>query len=69
MVLFFDTSALVKRYVEEDGTESVEKLFKRAKKIIKTDAFFYQKTSGSHLEDKNWPPKNQIPCTKKQDRN
>ena len=34
MVLFFDTSALIKRYIYEDGTDSVEKFLDRAKKVI-----------------------------------
>lgn len=34
MVLFFDTSALIKRYVVENGTEAVEKLLGKSKKIL-----------------------------------
>ena len=34
MILFFDTSALIKRYLNEVGTEKVESLFESATLII-----------------------------------
>lgn len=34
MVVYFDTSALVKRYIKEEGTEKVRDLFRKVKSII-----------------------------------
>jgi len=34
MVFFFDTSALIKRYIAESGSEKVDDLFKTASQII-----------------------------------
>jgi predicted nucleic acid-binding protein len=34
MVMFFDTSALLKRYRQEDGTMQVEKLLDRANQVV-----------------------------------
>ena len=33
MILYLDTSALVKRYVEEEGTELVDKLWESAEAV------------------------------------
>ncbi len=34
MIFFFDTSALIKRYIVENGSEKVDNLFKTASQII-----------------------------------
>ena len=34
MILFFDTSALIKRYIEEAGSQNVDKLFNISSQII-----------------------------------
>ena len=34
MVIYFDTSALVKRYIKEEGTEAVRDLFRKANIIV-----------------------------------
>jgi len=34
MILFFDTSALIKKYIQENGSDFVDKYFQQASKVI-----------------------------------
>jgi len=40
VILYFDTSALVKRYIEEDGTAGVDTLWERATEVATSSVAF-----------------------------
>jgi predicted nucleic acid-binding protein len=55
MIIYCDTSALVKRYFQEAGTESVQKIFERAKIITISQIGFIETISAFYRKQRSEP--------------